>query len=106
MRTYTLDEVTDEFIGKKGTLERDCFDAEVAAGILAYELGETLRAERISQNLTQRELGEKAGVGEKTVSKVENGRGTSMMSLSRIFRALGVTNGWLDLGRMGRVALW
>lgn len=106
MEIYTQEEMLDKYIGQKGSPERDRFDAEVAVGVLAYELGETLRAERKSQNMTQKELGEKAGVGERTVSKVENGRGTSMTSLSRIFRALGATNGWLDLGRMGRVALW
>lgn len=96
----------EEFIGKKGTLERDEFDAEVRASVEAYRLGETIKEERERQNLTQRQLSEKAGVGESTLSKVENGRGTSVISLFRIFRALGVTSGSLDLGRMGRVALW
>lgn len=106
MKTYTIEEVTDEFIGKKGTPERDAFDAEVLEAVKAYELGEAIRAERERKNLTQRQLSVKAGIDERTLSKAENGHGTTMTSLSRIFRALGVTSGSLDLGSLGRVALW
>ena len=105
MEIYTHEEMLDKYIGVKGTPERDQYDAEVQEGILAYKMGETLRAERKRQRMTQRELGEKAGVGESTVSKVENGQNSSLRSLSRIFRALGITDGFLDLGRLGRVAL-
>ena len=106
MKIYTHEEILEEFIGKKGTPERDQFDAEVQEGVRAYEIGEAIKSERERQSLTQRELSEKAGIGESTLSKVENGRGSSMTSLSRIFRALGATSGSLDLGRLGRVALW
>ena len=105
MKIYTHEEILEEFIGKKGTPERERFDAEVQTNVEAYKMGEALRGERVRQNLTQRELGEKAGVGESTVSKVENGQCSSLRSLSRIFRALGITDGFLDLGRLGRVAL-
>ncbi len=105
MKIYTHEEILEEFIGKKGTPEREQFEAEVQASVEAYKMGEALKGERVRQNLTQRELSERAGVGESTVSKVENGRGTSMTSLSRIFRALGITDVFLDLGRLGRVAL-
>lgn len=105
MKTYTLEEITSEFIGSKGTPERDEFDAEVKAAVEAYRMGEAIRGERERMKLTQRELGERAGVGESTVSKVENGHASSLKSLSRIFRALGITDSFLDLGRLGRVAL-
>lgn len=105
MKIYTHEEILDEIIGKKGTPRRDKLEAEVQASVEAYKMGEALRGERERQSLTQRELSEKAGVGEGTVSKVENGHSTSLASLSRIFRALGITDGFLDLGRLGRVAL-
>ena len=105
MEMYTHEEMLDRYIGVKGTPERDRYDAEVLEGIQAYKMGEALRTERERQSMTQRELSEKAGVGERTVSKVENGQGSSLKSLSRIFRALGITDGFLDLGRLGRVAL-
>lgn len=105
MKIYTHEEILEEFIGKKGSADREQFDTEVQASVEAYKMGEALRAERERQSMTQRELSEKAGVGESTVSKVENGQGSSLKSLSRIFRALGITDGFLDLGRLGRVAL-
>ena len=105
MKFYTHEQILEEFIGKKGTQERDKFDAEVHAAVEAYKMGEALRAERERMNLTQRQLGEKAGVGERTVSKVENGHSTSTTSLFRIFHALELKDSFLDMGRLGRVAL-
>ena len=106
MKTYTHDEMLDICFGKRGTEARERYEAQSEEYIHAYELGESLRGERQRQNLTQRELGEKAGVGERTVSKVENGHSTSTTSLFRIFRALGIPGGAFDLGNLGRVALW
>lgn len=106
MEFYTHEQVLEEFIGKKGTPEREAFDAEVHASVEAYKMGEALRAERERMNLTQRQLGEKAGVGESTVSKIERGHSTSTTSLFRIFHALDLKDSFLDMGRLGRVALW
>ena len=106
MRTYTFNQMLDSCYGKRGSAERERYEVESEAFIRDYELGEAIREERERQSMTQRELSEKAGIGESTLSKVENGRGTSLTSLSLIFRALGVPSGALDLGSMGRVALW
>ena len=38
MKTYTLEEVLDEFIGKKGTPERDRFDARAEADVRSWVL--------------------------------------------------------------------
>ena len=105
MKVYTHEEMLDMCFGKKGTPTRDRFEAESQEHIKAYELGEALKAERERMNLTQRQLGEKAGVGERTVSKVENGHSTSTTSLFRIFHALELKDSFLDMGRLGRVAL-
>jgi len=105
MKTYTLEEITDEFIGKKGTPERDEFDAEVRASVEAYRMGEAIKAERERQKLTQKELGEKAGIGESTVSKIEHGHSLSLKNLFGIARALNLQGSFLDMGRLGRVAL-
>lgn len=43
MNLYTLDEVTDNIIGKKGTPERDEFDRKVEASVHAYPIGETIK---------------------------------------------------------------
>ena len=57
MKLYTLEEVTDDLIGKPGTPERDEFDSRVAEAVDAWRIGEAIKEERERQNLTQEELG-------------------------------------------------
>lgn len=107
MKFYSLDEVTDEIIGKKGTAERDEFDNEVEEALHAYRIGEAIKRARIQHNLTQEELGEKVGVKRSQICKLENGRCSPTLStISRVFRALGIATATLDLGIGGKVALW
>ncbi len=107
MKFYSLDEVTDEIIGKKGTAERNEFDNEVEEALHAYRIGEAIKKARIQHNLTQEELGEKIGVKRSQICKLENGRCSPTLStMSRVFRALGITTATLDLGIGGKVALW
>ncbi len=107
MKFYTLDEVTDEIIGKKGTPERTEFDNEVEEALHAYRIGEAIKKARIQHNLTQEELGERVGVKRSQICKLENGRCSPTLStMSRVFRALGIATATLDLGIGGKVALW
>ncbi len=107
MKFYTLDEVTDEIIGKKGSDERTEFDNKVEEALHIYRIGETIKNARIQHNLTQEELGEKIGVKRSQICKLENGRCSPTLStISRVFRALGFTSATLDLGVGGKVALW
>ncbi len=107
MKVYTLDEVTDEIIGKKGTTEREEFDNGVEEALNAHGDGEAIRKARIQHNLTQEELGERIGVKRSQICKLENGRCSPTLStVSRVFRALGIATATLDLGIGGKVALW
>lgn len=107
MKFYTLDEVTDEIIGKKGTSERTEFDNKVEEALHDYRIGEAIKRTRIQHNLTQEELGEKVGVKRSQICKLENGRCSPTLStISRVFRALGIATATLDLGIGGKVALW
>ena len=107
MKFYTLDEVTGEIIGKKGTTEREEFDNEVEEALNAYRVGEAIKKARIQHNLTQEELGAKIGVKRSQICKLENGRCSPTLStMSRVFRALGIATATLDLGIGGKVALW
>lgn len=106
MKTYTTDEIKDRYIGKRGTAEREQYEADVRESIEAYRLGEAIRSQRKSQNLTQKQLGERVGVGEAQISKIERGNAATFTVVKRIFKALGATSGTLDMGRLGRVALW
>lgn len=106
MKLYTLDQCIDQSIGKKGTPERDIFDAEVKAELEAYRIGEAIRETRKRQNMTQKQLGERVGVGEAQISKIESGKSITYATIVKVFQALGAHSATLDMGRMGRVALW
>lgn len=55
------------------------------------EFGLRLRHLRHEQGLTQAELGDKAGMNDKTISNIERGRhGTSFKYLAKLARALAV----------------
>ena len=106
MKLYSLEEVTDEIIGKKGTSERDSFDRKVEEALYAYRIGEAIRNARLKQNLTQEELGERIGVQKAQISRMERGYSISIPTMSRVFKALGIATATLDLGIAGKVALW
>ena len=55
---------------------------------------------------TQDELGERMGVKKSFVSKIESGKGIAYSTIMRAFKALGAETATLDLGKLGRVALW
>lgn len=102
----THEEMLEKHIGKKGTPERDKYDEEVRRGIEKYRIGEAIKATRKAQGLTQEELGERMGVQRAQVSKMENGKDIAYSTIMRAFRALGADTAFIDLGKLGRVALW
>ena len=106
MKLYSLEEVTDELIGQKGTPERDDFDCKVEEALHAYRIGEAIKNARLKQNLTQAELGERIGVQKAQISRMERGYSISIPTMSRVFKALGIATASLDLGIGGKVALW
>ena len=71
MKVYTLEEMEDRHIGKKGTPERDRYEQELSEELHAYHLGEAIKEARLSRNMTQEQLGEKIGVSKSAVAKWE-----------------------------------
>jgi ribosome-binding protein aMBF1 (putative translation factor) len=106
MKFYTEEEILDEFIGKVGTAERDEFEAKVKKEVDDYYIGEAIKQARKKQGMTQDELGERMGVKKSFVSKIESGKGIAYSTIMRAFKALGAETATLDLGKLGRVALW
>lgn len=107
MNLTPLSVVVDEVWGEKGTPERDAMEAQLKDDLQAYYIGEAIKAERIKQNLTQEELGAKVGVKKSQISKLESGKCIITLStMSKVFKALGITTATLDLGIGGKVALW
>ena len=105
MNLTPLSELVDEVWGPIGT--PDAMEARLKEELQAYHLGEAIKQERLRQNLTQEELGAKVGVKKSQISKLENGKGIiTLPTMSRVFKALGITTATLDLGAAGKVALW
>lgn len=102
----THEEMLDKHVGKKGSPERKAYDEEVKKSLEEYRIGEAIRQARKQQGLTQEELGKRMGVQRAQVSKLENGRNIAYASIIRAFKALGAETACIDLGKLGRVALW
>ena len=98
---YSFEEIKDETIGKVGTPDRDSYESELKWNLI----GEAIKRARTELNMTQTQLGELVGVQRAQISRIESGRNITFATVSRVFRAMGVSAD-LDLGRFGRVALW
>jgi transcriptional regulator with XRE-family HTH domain len=59
---------------------------------LQEQLGVGLRGIRLSKNLTQKELSEKAGIAIRSLTTLENGQGSSVDTLVRVLKALDATD--------------
>jgi len=85
MKTYTLNQVQDELIGKIGTPERDSFEYELQMDLI----GKAIKQTRKERNLTQEELGKLIGVQKAQISRIENNTSNvTMDTLMRVFSAL------------------
>ena len=104
MKTYTLEELEDKYIGKKGTEKRNKYEQELREELQAYNIGEDIKQARLAKNLTQEQLGEKVGVQKSQISRLENGKSITISSLMRLFSAMGIPL-TLDMGGIGKVVL-
>jgi HTH-type transcriptional regulator / antitoxin HipB len=85
MKTYTLDEVQNKIIGKKGTPHRDKFEYELRMALIGKAIKET----RQERKLTQEELGKLVGVQKAQISRLEsNASNATIDTLVKVFGAL------------------
>jgi len=85
MKTYKLEELTDKYIGKKGSKDREQFEFELKLEIL----GDMIKKARKDQHLTQEQLGELIGVQKAQISKIEtNAKDVRFSTIMRVFDAL------------------
>ncbi|MBK7467733.1 MAG: helix-turn-helix transcriptional regulator [Saprospiraceae bacterium] len=85
MKTYSLEELTDKYIGKKGTQKRDRFEQELRIDLL----GHAVKKARLERNLTQEQLGEMVGVQRAQISKIENSATDARFdTILKVFKAL------------------
>lgn len=105
-KLYSMEEVLDEHFGPIGTPDRDAHETRVAEAVHAYNIGEAIKKARMEQNLTQEELGQRIGVKKSQISRLEKGSSITIPTMSKVFRALGIMTATIDLGKIGKVALW
>ena len=85
MRTYSLEEITEKHIGKRGTPRRETFEYELRLDLL----GEAIKKARKERNLTQEELGQLVGVQKAQISKLENSLTDARFeTIIKVFKAL------------------
>jgi DNA-binding XRE family transcriptional regulator len=85
IRTYSLSEMKDEFIGKVGTKKRDDYEYELNMEVLSY----MIKKARQERNLTQEQLGELVGVQKAQISKLESSANSATIdTILKVFKAL------------------
>jgi DNA-binding XRE family transcriptional regulator len=85
LQQFSLEEITDKYIGKKGNPKRDAFENELRLDLL----GEALRQTRRNRKLTQEELGKLVGVQKSQISKLENNiKNARFETVLKVFKAL------------------
>jgi ribosome-binding protein aMBF1 (putative translation factor) len=84
---HSLEEITNKYIGVKGSAERESFDADVEAALI----GAAIKDARKAKNMTQKELGERVGVQTAQISKIESGRNLTISTIVKVLKGLGLT---------------
>jgi transcriptional regulator with XRE-family HTH domain len=66
--------------------------SESSDGALQELLGSRLRGLRLNRNESQEELARRAGIGKATLQRLEEGRSGTIVTLSRVLKALDLDN--------------
>jgi DNA-binding XRE family transcriptional regulator len=86
VKTKTLSQIEDKYIGKRGSAEREKYEYELRMEIL----GKMIRAARKEPRLSQEELGNLIGVQKAQISKLE--RSTNSATVDTILKVYGALN--------------
>lgn len=85
IKTYSLTEMKDKYIGKVGTTDRDEYEYELRMDVL----GKIIKSARKERNMTQEELGKLIGVQKAQISKLESSTNSATIAtILKVFRAL------------------
>jgi len=85
IKTYSLAEMKDKYIGKAGTVDRDEYEYELRMDVL----GKMIKTARQERNLTQEELGKLIGVQKAQISKLESSANSATIdTILKVFKAL------------------
>ncbi len=85
MKSRSLSEMKEKYIGKIGTPERDSYEYELGMEVL----GKMIKAARIERHLTQAQLGDLVGVQKAQISKLESSANSATINtVIKVFKAL------------------
>jgi HTH-type transcriptional regulator / antitoxin HipB len=85
IKSYSLTEMKDKYIGKTGTADRDEYEYELRMDVL----GRMIKTARQERNLTQEQLGELVGVQKAQISKLESSANSATIdTILKVFKAL------------------
>jgi HTH-type transcriptional regulator/antitoxin HipB len=85
LKSYSLNEMKDKYIGKVGTKKRDQYEYELNMDIL----GKMIKAARLERKLTQEQLGSLIGVQKAQISKLESSANSATIdTIIKVFKAL------------------
>ncbi len=84
-KAKTLSELKDQYIGKKGSPDRNAYEYELNMELL----GKMIKAVRVERNLTQEQLGQLLGVQRAQISKLEScANSATIDTIIKVFQAL------------------
>tara|TARA_B110000467_G_C18219053_1_gene421965 strand:- start:184 stop:513 length:330 start_codon:yes stop_codon:yes gene_type:complete len=85
LKTYTLNEIKNEFIGDVGTTKREEYEYELRMDVL----GKVIKTARKERKLTQEQLGKLIGVKKAQISKLESSANSATIdTILKVFKAL------------------
>jgi HTH-type transcriptional regulator/antitoxin HipB len=85
LKTISLEDITDKYIGEIGTPKRDAFENELRMDFI----GDAIKKARKDRNMTQEELGILVGVKKAQISKLENSLTDARFeTVIKVFKAL------------------
>ena len=85
IKSYSLSEMKDKYLGKPGTKERDQYEYKLSMDVLSH----MIRAARQERNLTQEQLGKLVGVQKAQISKLESSANSATIdTVIKVFKAL------------------
>ena len=85
IKSYSLSEMKDKYIGKADTAEREVYEYELRMDVL----GRMIKSARLERSLTQEQLGKLVGVQKAQISKLESSASSATIdTILKVFKAL------------------
>ncbi|KAF0247619.1 MAG: XRE family transcriptional regulator [bacterium] len=85
VKSYSLSEMKDKYVGKVGSVDRDNYEYALNMDVLSH----MIKKARQERNLTQEQLGKLIGVQKAQISKLESGANSATIdTVLKVFKAL------------------